>query len=306
MRRSTPSRPATLSITVTTSSAVPRSPSAPPSWMTVYSLWAPREHGGVEAEAVAAGSRARSCSWPGLMSPDSMRGIEIGDALERWRSPARCRRRSARTLMRTLSSASPSMMSLPPRPSMTSLPPPPRMMLPPSNEVTPAPRMSCRPSIRAMPSLVSTLPRLPAAWISAASASSPSRMSLKVEPDRPSSWPKRSISRGVGRRHRRLVEGVERQVDGDAQGVVLVGRPSRSRDRLPSGRHRRPPTMMSSPPSPSNSSMPPPPMKTSWPMIGSFRADRSCRRRRAVGGADLDPVVALVADHRPVGRGCRT
>ena len=54
----------------------------------------------------------------------------------------------------------------------------------------------------------STLPRFPAAWISAASASSPSRMSLKLEPDRPSSWPKRSMTAAFGGRNRRLVEGL--------------------------------------------------------------------------------------------------
>ncbi|MCY1383830.1 hypothetical protein D9M69_719950 [compost metagenome] len=66
------------------------------------------------------------------------------------------------------------------------------MMLPPPKEVTPAPRNSCSPAIRAMPSAVSTLPSGPFSAISAASALSPRRMSPNCEPDRPSTKAKRS------------------------------------------------------------------------------------------------------------------
>ena len=76
--------------------------------------------------------------------------------------------------MRTLSQASPSMRSLPPRPSMRSLPSPPMMMLPPVNRG--APPMS--------PESPSTAPagELVVARDAAASVSSPRRTSLWLPP----------------------------------------------------------------------------------------------------------------------------
>ncbi|MCY1444463.1 hypothetical protein D9M71_609360 [compost metagenome] len=96
----------------------------------------------------------------------------------------------ARTLMRTFSHLSPSMMSSPPRPSMRSLPLPPRMMLPPSKNVAPAASKSDRPLIRLM--LVSTLPVAPAVGSDVASVLSPRRKSPWDEPDRPSMMSKRT------------------------------------------------------------------------------------------------------------------
>ncbi|MCY1358534.1 hypothetical protein D9M68_562500 [compost metagenome] len=75
---------------------------------------------------------------------------------------------------------------------MMSLPAPPRMMLPAPKLVTPAPRNSCSPAIRAMPSAVSELPSGPFSAISAASALSPRRKSLNCDPDKPSTKAKRS------------------------------------------------------------------------------------------------------------------
>ncbi|MCY1542017.1 hypothetical protein D9M68_777380 [compost metagenome] len=135
---------------------------------------------------------------PGLMAPDIMSGSSwVRLVTERNSAPVPSI--LARTLMRTLSQASPSIRSSPPRPSIMSLPSPPRMMLPAPNEVTSpsAPnsgsrslRNCCRPSIRKI--LVSTLPYAPCVAIAAALASSPRRMSLRCDPDSPSTASKRA------------------------------------------------------------------------------------------------------------------
>ena len=97
----------------------------------------------------------------GLDLPDDAQLTRVdrpGDAAGRTRRPAsrRCRSASSarssplRTLMRTLSCASPSMRSSPPRPSMRSVPAPPMRMLPPVKVVAP-PRTALRPATRAVP-----------------------------------------------------------------------------------------------------------------------------------------------------------
>ncbi len=185
---------------------------------------------------------------------------------------------SARTLMRTLSQASPWMKSSPPRPSITSWPSPPRMMLPPVKPIrvsrspskpsgmsrTRSPSSSRSPSMRSMPAWVSSCPVVSSSRSisSRLPRSSPRRMSLCFQPDRPSVWSKRSRRMSSAT----LVKIGMRMSDSAATRLPLWI--AQSKPSMPSLRMTLSPcTMMSSPDSASKSFSFSPASSTSWPMM---------------------------------------
>ena len=177
-----------------------------------------------------------------IVGPSSMNGT-IGVMLSKRRDLRSGAVEIGATLMRTFSQASPSMMSSPPRPIMMSLPSPPRMMLPVVNAVTALPsaasRSACRPSISAM--LVSALPLTRRADLAADEIDGVVAVQeVGVRRSRQTFHDVEAGERGRARsRHRRLVEEAAVEVDRDADRVVLVSRPSRSRNRRSSGRSGR-------------------------------------------------------------------
>ncbi len=165
--------------------------------------------------------------------PASISGI-IGAMLSKLAISGPVPSRFARTLMRTLSQASPSITSSPPRPRMMSLPSPPRMMLPVPNSVTWRDRRD----------RVQTRDRARLQTGDARNARGVERAGLGVERGdhvgigfaaaqivrelgaRQAFHFGKAIEDGGGRgRDRRLVERRQLQVDRDADRVVLVGHP---------------------------------------------------------------------------------
>ena len=130
--------------------------------------------------------------------------------------------------IRTLSQASPSIRSSPPRPSMRSLPAPPRMMLPAPNEVTGPTRADHRADPAARRSGRCSRARCRKRrrrQSRSRSLSSPRRKSACAEPDRPSTEVKRARIDATRGRYRCLVEGAQGQVGGHAARIVLEDRP---------------------------------------------------------------------------------
>ena len=136
-------------------------------------------------------------SWLGLITPENNKGAisAMLSTLVMVGCPV--------TLMRTFSHASPSIKSLPPRPSKVSLPPPPIIILPPEKPVWPAPSMPsnnpCKPLIKAICCtllsawLVRTSPATASVNNCAEPKLSPRKVSLRFQPEIPSTLSKRSF-----------------------------------------------------------------------------------------------------------------